>query len=89
MQVQGKQMLDKRNVCFSKGVALLEKPLPRDGIMPTKLYCKNANVDAENSAHLAKLPGAPGEGAPAPSPSSFMGSSIINSSSIIILYRFI
>ena len=35
------------------------KPLPRDGIMPTKLYCKNANVDAENSAHLAKLPGAP------------------------------
>ena len=35
------------------------KPLPRDGIMPTKLYCKNANVDAENSAHLAKLPGVP------------------------------
>ena len=35
------------------------KPLPRDGIMPTKLYCKNANVDAENSAHLAQLPGPP------------------------------
>ena len=31
VQVQGKQMLDKRHVCFSKGVALLEKPLPRDG----------------------------------------------------------
>ena len=63
------------------------KPPPRDGILPTKLYCsaatqgsnprlagpgqvccsrvcasswtENANVDVENSAHLAKLPGAP------------------------------
>ena len=33
------------------------KPPPHDGVLPTKLYCKNANVDAENSAHLANLPG--------------------------------
>jgi ATP-dependent DNA helicase PIF1 len=28
-----------------------------NGIVPTKLYCKNANVDAENSEELQKLPG--------------------------------
>ena len=28
-----------------------------DGILPTKLYCTNANVDAENAARLAALPG--------------------------------
>ena len=33
------------------------KAPPRDGILPTKLYCKNANVDAENAAHLQALPG--------------------------------
>jgi len=33
------------------------KALPRDGILPTKLYCKNANVDAENLRHLNALPG--------------------------------
>jgi ATP-dependent DNA helicase PIF1 len=27
------------------------------GIVPTKLYCKNVNVDAENSEELQKLPG--------------------------------
>ena len=26
------------------------KPLPKDGIMPTKLYCTNANVDGETAA---------------------------------------
>jgi len=30
----------------------------RTGILPTKLYCKNLNVDAENAARLAELPGA-------------------------------
>jgi len=34
------------------------KPQPDDGILPTKLYCKNLNVDAENAARLAELPGA-------------------------------
>ena len=34
----------------------LKQP-PQDGIMPTKLYCKNASVDEENSTHLAALPG--------------------------------
>jgi ATP-dependent DNA helicase PIF1 len=33
------------------------KPLPTDGIDPTKLYCTNANVDAENAAKLGALPG--------------------------------
>ncbi len=33
------------------------KPLPSDGIAPTRLYCTNKDVDAENSAHLAALPG--------------------------------
>ena len=31
--------------------------LVKDGIEPTKLYCKNKNVDAENIAHLQKLSG--------------------------------
>ncbi len=29
----------------------------KNGIVPTKLYCKNANVDAENTEELQKLPG--------------------------------
>jgi len=32
------------------------KPMPNDGILPTKLYCLNKNVDAENLYHLNKLP---------------------------------
>jgi ATP-dependent DNA helicase PIF1 len=31
---------------------------PQDGIVPTRLYCTNANVDVENAACLAALPGA-------------------------------
>ena len=46
------------------------KAPPRDGIIPTKLYCKNANVDVENSAHLAKLPGVP---VPFPASDTFKG----------------
>jgi len=33
------------------------KPLPRDGIAPTRLYCTNKDVDSENAAHLSALPG--------------------------------
>ncbi len=33
------------------------KPAPSDGILPTKLYCTNHNVDDENSIQLAKLDG--------------------------------
>eukprot|EP00931_Biecheleriopsis_adriatica_P051108 TRINITY_DN29614_c0_g1_i1.p1 TRINITY_DN29614_c0_g1~~TRINITY_DN29614_c0_g1_i1.p1 ORF type:complete len:650 (-),score=126.09 TRINITY_DN29614_c0_g1_i1:58-2007(-) len=33
------------------------KPVPDDGIVPTKLYCLNRNVDAENKKQLMKLPG--------------------------------
>jgi len=33
------------------------KPLPIDGIVPTKLYCTNRNVDEENNRKLAQLPG--------------------------------
>jgi len=33
------------------------KPVPKDGIAPTRLYCTNRDVDAENNARLAELPG--------------------------------
>jgi len=33
------------------------KPAPADGIAPTKLYCRNRDVDAENLSHLHSLPG--------------------------------
>jgi ATP-dependent DNA helicase PIF1 len=33
------------------------KPIPTDGIVPTKLYCTNRNVDAENDRNLAALKG--------------------------------
>jgi ATP-dependent DNA helicase PIF1 len=33
------------------------KPLPNDGISPTKLYCVNADVDKENTARLQALVG--------------------------------
>ncbi|KAJ1384677.1 hypothetical protein B484DRAFT_410715, partial [Ochromonadaceae sp. CCMP2298] len=32
------------------------KPLPQDDILPTKIYCINADVDAENNKELAALP---------------------------------
>lgn len=34
-----------------------KKPLPTDGIIPTKLYCYNKDVDRENLNKLASLPG--------------------------------
>ena len=33
------------------------KPAPSDNIVPTKLYCTNNNVDAENTTRLESLPG--------------------------------
>ena len=33
------------------------KPRVADGILPTKLYCTNANVDEENASRLKALPG--------------------------------
>lgn len=33
------------------------KALPTDGILPTKLYCTNRNVDEENDSKLRELPG--------------------------------
>jgi hypothetical protein len=35
------------------------KPLPTDGIIPTKLYCTNKDVDKENQLRLSELPGEP------------------------------
>ena len=35
------------------------KSIPVDGIEPTKLYCTNRNVDAENGSRLAALRGIP------------------------------
>ena len=39
--------------------AVGRKAAPSDGIHPTRLYCKNQDVDEENSAHLRALPGTP------------------------------
>ena len=33
------------------------KPLPTDGVLPTRLFCKNAGVDQENSKRLDELQG--------------------------------
>ena len=41
----------------SSGCDDRSRPAP-PGILPTKLYCKNANVDSENTARLGELPGA-------------------------------
>jgi ATP-dependent DNA helicase PIF1 len=51
-------------ICSPSSLAALHlchqsvKSRPTDGIEPTKLYCKNTAVDAENLAQLASLPGA-------------------------------
>jgi hypothetical protein len=34
------------------------KPPPTDGILPTRVYCKNINVDSENASALQQLHGA-------------------------------
>mmetsp|Transcript_93271 Transcript_93271/g.263693 ORF Transcript_93271/g.263693 Transcript_93271/m.263693 type:complete len:679 (+) Transcript_93271:60-2096(+) len=53
----------RRGVVSPEAEALLAscstdvKPTPDDGIVPTKLYCTNKNVDAENAKQLARLPG--------------------------------
>ncbi len=43
--------------CISCTVGV--KPQPTDGILPTKLYCTNKDVDSENKNKLAELPGTP------------------------------
>jgi len=35
-----------------------KKPMPLDGIIPTRLYCMNKDVDAENAVRLSQLDGA-------------------------------
>lgn len=32
------------------------KAAPAEGILPTRLYCVNANVDEQNATELTKLP---------------------------------
>ncbi len=39
------------------GCVVTNKPLPRNGIIPTKLYAINKEVDSENTARLQELPG--------------------------------
>ncbi len=54
----------RSGVCSAETTAQLEachvhvKPRPSDGIVPTRLYCTNRNVDAENLNHLHALPAA-------------------------------
>ena len=45
-------MIDRR-----ASLTLCVADVTQDGILPTKLYCTNVNVDAENSSRLAALPG--------------------------------
>ncbi|GMI41608.1 hypothetical protein TrCOL_g11895 [Triparma columacea] len=47
----GSLELDDINECHED----VFKGFPNDGILPTKLYCKNRDVDAENRHHLAEL----------------------------------
>jgi ATP-dependent DNA helicase PIF1 len=53
----------RRGCCSDETVAALRdcvvgvKPQPTDGILATRLYCTNRDVDAENNARLAALKG--------------------------------
>ena len=46
------ESLDKLNAC-----TIGRKERPKDGIIPTKLFCYNIDADSENSKKLAELPG--------------------------------
>ena len=46
------ESLDKLNAC-----TVVRKGRPKDGIIPTKLFCYNTDADSENSKKLAELPG--------------------------------
>lgn len=46
------QSLDLLNSCL-----VAKKPLPTDGIIPTRLYCTNRDVDTENNQRLDDIPG--------------------------------
>lgn len=54
----------RRGLCTQQSTEALrackveQKPMPTDGIVPTKLYCLNKNVDEENQKELSKLKGA-------------------------------
>ena len=53
----------RRGVCTQRTIEALDlchnqrKPLPTDGILPTKLYCTNRDVDQENDERLRQLRG--------------------------------
>merc|ERR1711971_1140935 len=53
----------RMGTCSDAGLAKLQacsvgvKALPDDGVVPTRLYCMNADVDAENRKCLAELDG--------------------------------
>ena len=49
-----REELDELN---SKCLISSDHPLPDDGIIPTKLYCVNKDVDKENETNLRELPG--------------------------------
>ena len=55
LQQKDLAVLRKHNLRVEKSRERLTE-LVKDGIEPTKLYCKNINVNAENLAHLEKLP---------------------------------
>ncbi|CAJ1452228.1 unnamed protein product, partial [Effrenium voratum] len=47
---------EKANAMLASCHVKVKTP-PADGILPTRLYCLNRNVDAENAKRLAQLPG--------------------------------
>ena len=53
----------REGICSQKTIDELNqchidvKPIPADGILPTKLYCTNIDVDQENRKCLHRLPG--------------------------------
>lgn len=49
--------LSSESISTLNNCVLSIKPVPNDGILPTKLYCTNKDVDQENSVALASLPG--------------------------------
>ena len=52
----------RRGLCTEESASLLSschvsvKEAPTDGIIPTRIYCKNVNVDNENAKRLALIP---------------------------------
>ena len=42
---------------FNRILNILKRELSEDGVVPTRLYCRNLDVDAENQRCLADLEG--------------------------------